>query len=193
MRRPGNCRGIRRQYAGDCQIISAGNLAQGVAIAVNCAAVKASVGVVLSVRTIDVSFPAAACVCSAARLATTLAAVSETVSDVTCAVPATVDAFAASTPEIDKLYALVILPSAVVSAANCAAVNASVGVVLFVRIIDVSFPAAACVCRAARLATTFAAVSETAKLICTGDLTQRRCISRQLRCCQCKRRCRAVR
>ena len=36
-------------------------------------------------------------------LATTFAAVSDTVIEVTCAAPATVEAFAAVTPEIDRL------------------------------------------------------------------------------------------
>ena len=42
----------------------------------SCAAVNASVGVVLSVNTIEASFVPVASVCNAARLATTLAALS---------------------------------------------------------------------------------------------------------------------
>ena len=86
MRLGGNCSRIGSKYAGDAQIIGAGDLASAVASAVSCAAVMPSVGVVVSVSMMDATWPLAASVCKELSSAATLAAVSVMVAVVAHAV-----------------------------------------------------------------------------------------------------------
>ena len=122
-------------------------------------AVIVSVGVVASVSAIVVSLPAAASVCNAFRFVATLAPLSETATETTCAVAPTAAAFAAVTPVTARLYALVMSARAFASLASWVAVIVSVGVVASVSWIVNAVPAAARACSALRFAVTFAAVS----------------------------------
>src|SRR5450631_3699489 len=129
------------------------------ASAANCAAVIDKDGMPVPVSAIDDNLPLAAKVCSPDRLALTLAALSDTAMVATWGCAAIEAARLAGTALIARVKAEAILLSAFASALNCAAVSISVGAMLSVSIIDDSFPPAAKVCKASRLAPTLAPLS----------------------------------